>query len=292
MNKVVLVLSLAVVAFGLVHPTLPTMWSSETNEPPVGDGEESYYFTDKPTEDEPSAMWSNYTDPECRRLIWDVGYSQVRYLLKCDAVDCCKESGQGNQIEFQIPNVHPEFLAKNFTYAPNQTIVNAYGTKLTGLDVWHWEFGPEKWDVYTKPCASCANKVQLYRWYVKAFTEEAAIDFVNFTGIQESQRAEFKSNFYVPDQCKPDNIPECDNLRKTGKLRSKPMSAADRVWKFHQDILQKYGDHGNLYGKKHASSKLQAKDDCCLDGNCCHGVEFCCDTCNGSCRCSVSGKCH
>jgi hypothetical protein len=27
-------------------------------------------------------------------------------------------------------------------------------------------------------------------------------------------------------------------------------------------------------------------------GNCCHGVEYCCDECNGSCRCSVGGKCH
>jgi hypothetical protein len=37
---------------------------------------------------------------------------------------------------------------------------------------------------------------------------------------------------------------------------------------------------------------VKAKDDCCLDGNCCHGVEYCCDTCDGSCRCSVGGKCH
>jgi len=33
-------------------------------------------------------------------------------------------------------------------------------------------------------------------------------------------------------------------------------------------------------------------DDCCLDGDCCHGVEYCCDPCNGSCRCSVGGKCN
>jgi len=32
--------------------------------------------------------------------------------------------------------------------------------------------------------------------------------------------------------------------------------------------------------------------DCCLNGDCCHGVEYCCDTCAGSCRCSVNGKCH
>lgn len=281
------ILSLAVVALALdYHPTLPTMWVSETNDPPMGDGLESYYFIDKPTADQPSAMWSNYTTPECRRLIWSVGVSQTRYLLKCDAVDCCKEEGSGNQVEFQIPNVHPAVLAKNFTHTPNVTLLNTYGTTLTGLDMWHWEFGPEKWDVYTSACASCVNKVRLHRWYVQAFTEQVAIDFVNFTGIPESGRTEFKSGFYVPDQCKPDNVLRCDD--KTHQPR-----AVSRVADFHKKVLEKYGDRGNLYGKKHASLKLvNSTNDCCLDGDCCHGVEYCCDTCDGSCRCSVNGKCH
>ena len=40
-----------------------------------------------------------------------------------------------------------------------------------------------------------------------------------------------------------------------------------------------------------AASVVRADDDCCLNGDCCHGVEFCCNTCNGTCRCSVHGKC-
>jgi hypothetical protein len=32
--------------------------------------------------------------------------------------------------------------------------------------------------------------------------------------------------------------------------------------------------------------------DCCLIGRCCSGVEYCCDSCAGTCRCSVHGKCH
>ena len=51
------------------------------------------------------------TDPDCRRLIWVPDEPQAaRYLLKCDAVDCCKEDQEGDQIEFQIPNV--SLLAK------------------------------------------------------------------------------------------------------------------------------------------------------------------------------------
>ena len=34
-----------------------------------------------------------------------------------------------------------------------------------------------------------------------------------------------------------------------------------------------------------------AQGGCCWNGDCCQGVEFCCDDCNGSCTCSVNGKC-
>lgn len=37
---------------------------------------------------------------------------------------------------------------------------------------------------------------------------------------------------------------------------------------------------------------LEGSSDCCLDGNCCHGLEYCCDECDGTCRCSVRGKCN
>ena len=46
------------------YPTLPTLWTSETIEPGApdsGKGIESYNFVDKPTDDNPSALWSNYT---------------------------------------------------------------------------------------------------------------------------------------------------------------------------------------------------------------------------------------
>ncbi len=40
-----------------------------------------------------------------------------------------------------------------------------------------------------------------------------------------------------------------------------------------------------------ASLATASAQDCCLNGDCCHGVEYCCDTCNGNCRCSVGGSC-
>ena len=49
---------------------------------------------------------------------------------------------------------------------------------------------------------------------------------------------------------------------------------------------------GNEDAGAEAAAPQPSGDDCCLDGNCCHGVEYCCDTCAGSCRCSVNGKCY
>ena len=67
------------------HPTLPTMWVSETKEPEApggGVGVEAYNFVAKPTRANPSAIWSNYTD--CERLIYDGGgASAKRYLVSC-----------------------------------------------------------------------------------------------------------------------------------------------------------------------------------------------------------------
>ena len=59
------------------------MWVSETKEPGApggGVGVEAYNFVSKPTRENPSAIWSNYTD--CERLIYDGGGgSAKRYLV-------------------------------------------------------------------------------------------------------------------------------------------------------------------------------------------------------------------
>ena len=49
------------------YPTLPTRWVSITDEPEKGVGLEAYKYVENPTPDNPSALWSNYTD--CSRLI-------------------------------------------------------------------------------------------------------------------------------------------------------------------------------------------------------------------------------
>ena len=68
------------------HPTLPTLWTATTIDPPMGQGEEDYKFVSVPSPDEPSAMWSKYDG--CERLIYCTSTVQTRYLLGCDAVDC------------------------------------------------------------------------------------------------------------------------------------------------------------------------------------------------------------
>lgn len=195
-------------------PTLPTMWTAETIDPPQGEGTESYSFVSKPTIDNPSAMWSNYTG--CQRLIW-VGnnYDAARYLLKCDAVDCCKEEQPGNQVEYQIPNVHPASLT-HVKYGGRQTVSN-FGEQVEA-DAWSWKFLTAEYTAYTNTCADCVNNVTLVQWDVKAFGQNATIQFKNYRGVGEAGAAAFKSTFAIPEQC-TGNIISCGDARSKGLLR-------------------------------------------------------------------------
>ncbi len=105
---------------------------------------ESYKMVQEPTVANPSGKWTNFTDGSCKELIYvtDDMRLTARYLMKCDAVDCCHEEQDGNHVsrrapgsqgcnatpltplpslptphtqndqdEYQIPNVHPAILA-------------------------------------------------------------------------------------------------------------------------------------------------------------------------------------
>jgi len=194
------------------HPTLPTMWRAETVDPPQGDGFESYNFVAKPSLDNPSTMWSNYTG--CQRLIW-VGSNAVayRYLLKCDAVNCCKEEQDGNQVEYQIPNT------KNgkVHYGGRKTITN-FGEQVEA-DEWTWKAALiEEYVAYTNPCADCVNNVTLLQWGAKVLNTTATIQFKNYRGVAEADAAAFKSTFAVPAECQG-NVLTCDDARSQGLLR-------------------------------------------------------------------------
>lgn len=202
----------SLLAFGLAqdHPTLPTMWVSTTNEPGVGVGVEAYYFVDQPTQAEPSALWSNYSG--CERLIIDDGTFEYtkRYLLGCDALDCCYEMQDGNQVEFQIPNTHPK--PATVTYGGSVAIDDHKFSPGIKADSWSWQTstGVEKWTAYTNACPDCVNNVTVVRWHVQALTAIANIDFdSDFKGIPEANRESFKQMFQVPKVCQPVNLLPC-----------------------------------------------------------------------------------
>ena len=122
---------------------------------------ESYIMVDKPTPENPSAKWTNFTDGSCQRLIWvDNNYDAGRYLLGCDAVDCCTEAQSGNHKEYQIPDVHPAFLApvKN----KGKEKITLFDQTSVEADVWNWKFGFAKTTAYT------TGGNTLVRWVVEA----------------------------------------------------------------------------------------------------------------------------
>ncbi len=200
------------------YPTLPSMWFAETIEPGApggGKGIESYMFVDKPTEDNPSAMWSNYTD--CQRLIYvPNSYNAKRYLLGCDAVNCCWEDQDSNQVEFQIPNVQYSNPTKKVDVSWRNANVTNFG-QIIEADEWSWSWTvkdklSQDWRAYTLPCEECVNGIQLIQWQSRAMGSEwFPVEFKNYRGIDPNtdEGEQFKEEFYVPEICQKNNLLKC-----------------------------------------------------------------------------------
>lgn len=185
------------------HPTLPTLWRATTIDPPMKQGVEEYKFVSTPTSDNPSAMWSKYNG--CSRLIYVDGPVQTRYLLGCDAVDCCTESQEGNQVEFQIPNVYG---VRPVDVSHQKVNITNFGN-VVEADEWSWSWSVEKWSAYTTPCKKCFGGVQLLQWKASALGTKVVIQFKDYEGIdpESEEGKEFIATFTPPDICS--NAIEC-----------------------------------------------------------------------------------
>ena len=171
----------------------------------MGQGEEDYKFVDVPKEDNPSAMWSKYDG--CQRLIYLEHSYGYRYLLGCDAVDCCYEDQEGNQVEFQIPNVHYSDPKKEVEVSYQRANITNFGERIE-CDEWSWTFEPggkplQKWWVYTQDCDDCVNNVTLLQWKTEALGQQAVIQFNGFKGLEEDsdEGKKFIDTFQVPAIC-------------------------------------------------------------------------------------------
>jgi len=200
------------------YPTLPDLWTAETIEPGApgsGYGVESYKFVESPTGDNPSALWSNYTD--CERLIYIASNSNAkRYLLGCDSVNCCYEEQDGNQVQFQIPNVHYSNPKKKVDVYHD--IVNiTYFNEEMQADEWSWSWNindklRQDWKAYTIYCKNCVNDVILLQWKSKALDSEwFTISFKNYKGfdISTPEGEKFAQSFQIPPECQKNNLLKC-----------------------------------------------------------------------------------
>lgn len=202
------------------YPTLPTLWEAETIEPGApgsGKGIESYHFVDQPTDENPSALWSNYTG--CQRLIYvPNNYDAKRYLLGCDAVDCCYESQSGNQVEFQIPNVQYTNPHKKVDVYYQRANITNFGETVEA-DEWSWSWTvkdelSQDWRAYTLPCNDCVNGVKLIQWQSRAMgLQWWPIQFKNYKGyeLDSSEGKQFKEQFQIPEVCQKNNLLQCSS---------------------------------------------------------------------------------
>jgi hypothetical protein len=206
-------------AQGEQHPTLPFRWTAVVREDEVGWVDESYKMVYKPTPANPSGKWTNYTDGSCSRLILDPDLPLARrYLLLCDAVDCCYEEQSGNHIEYQVPNVHPAALSPvAFGGKKSITLDKPDGDQFSlEADLWTWKFGPETYYAYT---TGSGDKGTLHQWIVNIEGQNFTNTYLNYTAPADV--AAFDGQFHVPSQCDHDNVLKCGDLHKAGKLSDK-----------------------------------------------------------------------
>lgn len=207
-----------------------------TKEPGAPGGEigmEAYNFVDKPNKTNPSAMWSNYTD--CERLIYDDGLgTEQRYLLKCDALDCCTETQSGNQVEFQIPNVHLGRLTK-VKHEANVSYTDTWKQTWT-CDKWSWRFLIEDFHVYTTNSTD-NSKVNLHAWTVVAEGAPYTIEFKNYTHIPAGQEEEFVKMFQVPAECIGSHVLPCSSAFEKGLLDEKWKELLYRPYERSQKLI-------------------------------------------------------
>ena len=140
-----------------------------------------------------------------------------RYLLKCDAVDCCVEAGNGGTVEYQIPNVHPAALAP-VHYRGQKTFDRFDGVSVTA-DTYEWQFLIEKTTAFVTN--GTGSTAVLQKWLVEAEGQLYPNQYANYTEVPASEAAAFKATFKVPEVCKRNNIPKCDNAHKQGLLSAK-----------------------------------------------------------------------
>jgi len=184
--------------------------------------------------------------------------------LKCDAVDCCKEEQSGNHVEYQIPNVHPKFLAK-VSELGKESITLFNGSTVLA-DAYQWTFLVPKYTAYTVGS-------ELVRWNVNVEGDNITNDYVNYTAIPADQLAAFQSTFAVPEQCKGNQVPRCDGTVSEKSLKflraggMNPYSKAPRVQDTctgpHESCCPAPGDDPNNCPASARTSDCDAKKSCC-----------------------------
>ena len=178
-----------------------------------------------PTDANPSAKWTNFTDGSCQRLIWtgkDTNFG-MRYLLGCDAVDCCTESQEGNQLEYQIPNIQNP---TKFTYLGKESITQdaPSGTVTIMADKWHWcgrgLASAECFDVHTT--GNVTGNAILRRWTVSLYGKTYPTDYYSFKPVPAAELAGFAASFAVPAICA--GASACQQEHAEGKLSDKSLA--------------------------------------------------------------------
>jgi hypothetical protein len=118
---------------------------------------------------------------------------------------------------YQIPNVHPAFLAPVTYHGQEDVTVDPPDTDpyTVRADVWSWKFTAETDYAFT--INGTDGQVELLQWTVH-LGENFTNVYLNMTIPTDIDQ--FDAQFHIPAICPPDPIP-CDNAFKQGLLSEK-----------------------------------------------------------------------
>lgn len=212
---------------GDAHPVLPSMWTATVKEEEIGVFYESENFVYHPNDpSNPDAKWTNYTDGSCQRLILEINNdNKNRYLLGCEAVNCCVEEIAYHAAEYQIPNVRPSYLAP-VKHAGQETFERFDGVTVTA-DVYEWNITlyypviPKlKYRAFVTADGN-DTVATLHKWELHTQGQIATNQYANYTAIALADAAAFRAQFQKPDICQ--DAMKCNDAFAKGLISEKSL---------------------------------------------------------------------
>ena len=126
-------------------------------------------------------------------------------------------SGTASPIEYQIPNIHPAWLAP--VKSLGQEEITLFDGSTVTADVWEWKFVIMSYKAYTTVDEN--NNTILHRWNVTTEGQSFPNDYVDYKPVPAEEAEAFAATFQEPAVCTDSRTMKCGDAHEKGLLSKK-----------------------------------------------------------------------